>query len=205
RGTDYAAGDELTMRNIAGFASWMYRRGVEALSVYLISKENLRRPPADLDPVIATETWLAAELLPPLLREFDGRAACAGDLGLLPPGFAAALENLCRATAAASGPRLSLLTAYNPQEELARALRLAAARPAGNAPAAPFDLADLWVPEPLDLVIRTSGEQRISNFLPLQCGYAELIFTPKHFNDLGEDDLNGFLDEYRARQRRFGA
>ena len=186
----------LTMKGITRFVRFMFGQGVSSTSVYLLSKENLKRKPTDLEPIIVSEVDLLTKLLPPIVEQFGARVFHAGHGDLVPRHYAEAMSALCQRTLANTERRLYLLAAYNPLDEL-----VAAFQRVGN-PSIIFQ--HLWVPEALDLVIRTSGEYRISNFLPLQAGYAEFIFVQKHFNDLVEEDMEGFLDAYRERQRRLG-
>lgn len=185
----------LAMQGITQFISFMFERGVSSLCIYLLSKENLRRPPSDLDPVFASEAHFLRELLPPIVDKFNCQVIHAGQMTLLPPDYAEALARLTRSTLARGRTRLYLLAAYDPFDEIA------AAR-ADNPHT--IGIAQLWVPEPLDLVVRTSGERRLSNFLPLQAAYAEIIFTNKYFNDLCREDYAEFLQVYSSRIRRFG-
>ena len=185
-----------TMLGITNFISFMFDQSISSLSVYLLSKENLLRKPSDLEPVLTSELDLLMRMLPPVVAKFKAKVFHAGRKDLLPPNYAEALSTLCQYTADNAERRLYLLAVYNPLEEL-----MGSFKHIGHQH---IKIEDLWVPEALDLVIRTGGEHRLSNFLPLQAGYAEYIFIEKYFNDLTEQDLLGFLNEFQIRHRRYG-
>jgi len=88
--------------------------------------------------------------------------------------------------------------AYNPFDELINSLIKHNDKLSDNL------LSNLWVSQKLDIVVRTSGEFRLSNFLPLQSSYAELFFLQKHINDITKHDLENVLIEYSLRKRRYG-
>lgn len=181
------------MERVRAFIDFFFTNESECLSVYLLSTDNLRRLPNELNPVLHAETILVSEGLPPVLRRWGCKVRHAGDISVLPDSFAAPLLDLTRIPAG-NGRVLNLLIAYNPWDEMSAAAR------------ANTDLqSGLWVPEPVDMVIRTSGEKRLSGFLPLQCAYAELFFSRKSVNDLTASDFRRALRWYRGRQRRFGA
>lgn len=192
----YLQSYQLVMENVAEFVKFMFTQGATTLSIYLLSKENLRRPADELEPVIEAETYLLEHLLPPLANLLNIRIIHAGQTYPLPTQFAEALAKLCTNTASYRKHKLYLLIAYDPHDELAEACE--------HWDRQTEILPHLWVKEPLDLVIRTSGENRLSNFLPLQAGYAEYIFIPKHSAELLTDDISACLDEYNIRHRRFG-
>ena len=115
------------------------------------------------------------------------------------------------APAPVPAPRLvlNIAVSYGARGEIARAARTLAARCArGELAAGEIDEAaverELLLRSPPDLVVRTSGERRLSNFLLWQAAYAELVFVEKHWPAFAERDLDAALDEYRRRGRRFG-
>jgi undecaprenyl diphosphate synthase len=184
------------MCNVVEFTRTMFDHQVQSASIYLLSKDNLQRPPEELQPVFETECHLVKTLLPPLAERYKARVIHAGCLSLLPPCFARAIETLCTNTQHYTERTIYLLIAYDPQDELQHAYTQWDQQ-------SPI-YSHLWVPEYLDLVIRSSGEYRLSNFLPLQSGYAEYIFLDKHSVDISAQDITNCLEQYAARQRRFG-
>jgi undecaprenyl diphosphate synthase len=141
-----------------------------------LSKENLGRSPDHLQAALDAEGYALRELLPRLCERWEASVNIAGDVTLLPEPFRNQAIALAQQTHRYSKRKIYFLLAYNPWDEIRHAL-------------AHCDDLDhleqaLWVKEPVDLVIRTAGGCRLSNFLPLQSGYAELEFFDCFFNDL---------------------
>ncbi len=186
----------LAMDGISKFVSILFQNEIQAASVYLLSTDNLIRKPEQLQPVIDAEVYLLDSLLPPLANLFDVQIHHAGRIDLLPNSYKEKLHNICLQTKDLKKKRLYLLAAYNPIDEIQIALN--------NSIGSAIDINKLSVPEKLDLIVRSSGESRLSNFLPLQAGYAEIIIEQKHFNDITEEDVKKYLTEFQIRKRRFG-
>jgi undecaprenyl diphosphate synthase len=131
------------------------------------------------------------------------RLRLIGDYRAFGPQMARQLEVAIERTAA--NDRLTLVVAlnYGSQQEIAKAAAKAAAEGEVTVEAIGRHLETGELPE-LDLLVRTSGEVRLSNFLLWQAAYAELLFTPVLWPDFGERDFNQALAQYSARQRRFG-
>ncbi len=186
-----------TMEKIAQAISLFFDHGAIAVSVYLLSADNLRkRPDDDLKSVIASETHLVEVILPPLIREYDCKATLAGQRSLLPPPFAATFENLESDSSGCGTRRLYLLAGYDAWLEITDAIQRACCDKD------PRD--HLWVPEEVDAVFRTGGEQRFSGFLPLQSRYAEIKFFPDLFLDVTTQCLELAISDLSGRNRRFG-
>jgi undecaprenyl diphosphate synthase len=181
--------------------------GVESLAVYAFSTENWLRPPGEVDSLmqIFAET-IQREL--PDLAEQGVRTSFIGRRDRVSTELLEQMEELEVETA--SRDRLDLWIAfdYGGRDELAQAAKRIVERGLG-----PDEIdegvfaAHLYapaMPEP-DLLIRTSGELRISNFLLWQLAYSELVFTDTRWPDFGEDDLRAAVQEYAGRKRRFGA
>lgn len=181
------------MLRVLTVGNFFFHRGTQSLSVYLLSKDNLARPPADLQAALEGETLFLRDDLPCFQAKWECAVRHAGTASLLPRSYDDALVQLASKHHNASRT-LFVLAAYDPWDELAAAL----ARDEGEL------MKSLWVPEPLDLIIRTSGERRLSGFLPLQSAYAELCFLRKHVNDLTTQDCGRALRWYLKRHRRFG-
>lgn len=186
------------------------RLGLTALTLYAFSEQNWARPMGEVDALMG------------LLREFlvserdeilDNhiRLVAIGDLERLPPFVRDALDPLRAASDNNQKMTLALALSYGGQEEIARAAReLALEAREGRLDPAAIDtqtlasrLPSLGVGEP-DLIIRTGGEHRISNFLLFGAAYAELAFTDVLWPDFGEEDLFEALASYQRRERRFG-
>lgn len=184
--------------------------GLKALTLYAFSWENWERPSDEIKDLMGLlEEFLDGEL--PTLHRERIRLQAIGRLEQLPPGTQAALRRAAAATAGYDRMTLTLAISYGGRQELLDATRkIAEAVRQGRLAPEAIDEATIashlytaGVPDP-DLVIRTSGEQRLSNFLLWQSSYAELYVTPKLWPEFGKDDLADALADYERRERRFG-
>ena len=184
--------------------------GIEILTIFSFSSENWSRPRSEIRDLMGLlRHFIRNDLLElhrngVLIRVIGGRDDLDPEIRRL----LEEAESLTKDNAA-----LTLVVAFNygGRQEIARAAqRLAAEVAAGRLPAsaitaerlaAALDAPDL--PDP-DLVIRTSGEQRLSNFLLWQAAYSELVFVPIYWPDFDRSALEGAIAEYRQRERRFG-
>jgi undecaprenyl diphosphate synthase len=182
-------------------------QGVQALAVYAFSTENWSRPDdevADLMEILSST--IDREL--PDLAEQGVRTRFMGRRDRVPAWLREKMERLENATVALDVLHLWIAFDYGGRAEIVDAVRrlvadgLAAGEVDEDAVAA-----RLYAPElpEIDLLIRTSGELRISNFLLWEAAYAELVFTETLWPDFGADDLAAALAEYAGRRRRFGA
>jgi undecaprenyl diphosphate synthase len=138
-----------------------------------------------------------------LARE-NVRLRVIGDWRALAPDLVALIEDATARTAANTGPILAIALNYGAQAELAAAARRLAERGAPIDEAAIEAELDTAALPPLDLVVRTSGEQRLSNFLLWQAAYAELLFVDTLWPDFDADALAEAVAIYGRRQRRYG-
>jgi undecaprenyl diphosphate synthase len=180
--------------------------GVRSLAVYAFSTENWTRPPGEVDDLmeIFSET-IEREL--PDLAEQGVRTRFIGRRDRVPADLLAQMQELERATADKDRLNLWIAFDYGGREELVEAARrLVTDGVAAQAIDDAAVTAHLYAPEldPVDLLVRTSGERRLSNFLLWEAAYAELIFTETLWPDFGKDDLQDALEEFARRQRRFG-
>jgi undecaprenyl diphosphate synthase len=175
-----------------------FEYGAQNVSVYLLSKENLKRKPDELNDVLNSEIILLSEMIPPLSIKHKFNTIIAGRINLLPKW---ANETIMKIPLSNTYllKNLYLCMVYNPYDEIIECISKE-----GSQVTEQEIIRRLWVPFPLDLVIRTSGEKRLSNFLPLQSAYAELFFIPELINDLTRETLNNCLNEYQIRNRRLG-
>jgi undecaprenyl diphosphate synthase len=186
------------------------RLGLSALTLYAFSEQNWARPSGEVDALMG------------LLREFlltergeildnDIRLVAIGDLGKLPPEVRDVLDPLRSASSPNQAMTLALALSYGGREEIAAAARaLAVEAKEGRIDPATIDasllasrLPSLSVGEP-DLILRTGGEQRLSNFLLYGAAYAELAFTDRLWPDFDVVDLFEAIASYQRRERRFG-
>ncbi|SKB83698.1 polyprenyl diphosphate synthase [Sphingopyxis flava] len=176
--------------------------GLEALTLYAFSSENWKRPEEEINDLMG----LMKRFILSDLDEFaanDVRLKVIGNWRALAPDVVGLIENALSRTAGNKRTTLAVALNYGAQDELVRAARAAAGEGAITAEAieAHLDTADL---PPLDLLIRTSGEVRLSNFLLWQAAYAELYFTDCLWPDFAPADLAAALDQFARRERRFG-
>lgn len=203
----HRAGAESLREVIAACGDW----GVRCLTVYAFSTENWKRPPQEVEALmLLLEQYLQSQTAE--LERNDIALRVIGDIAGLPQGARVALEAATRRLAHCKGRVLTLALNYGGRDEMVRAVRALAARVAAGelAPgsitadtiSAALDTAGL--PDP-DLIIRTAGEMRLSNFLLWQASYAELYSTPLCWPDFRRAALAEAIEAYRRRTRKFGA
>jgi undecaprenyl diphosphate synthase len=184
--------------------------GIEALTLYAFSSQNWARP---VDEVAGLMQLLRDFVIDERTEILDNgiRLAALGDLDRLPAMVRDPLDELRAASAHNRDMVLTLALSYGGRESIARAARAAAAAiVAGTLRIDDLDCDRLgaFLPTaslpPLDLLIRTSGEQRISNFMLWELAYAELVFVEVLWPDFRRDHLRACLDAFGARERRFG-
>lgn len=230
----WAASNDLTVMqgHRAGFeiakrlSRFCRKIGIHTVTVWAFSTENWRRPSDQVAALMALyEEWIS-DLLSEAVEEevrvvhlgriegvpdgLEEASASAGFPTGLPSSLIGALHDIQTKTAGFDRNVINLAINYGGADEVSRAI----ARMARHAEQMGIDPAELSIdrfldtadqphPDP-DVVWRTSGEFRTSGFLPLQAAYAELVFTPKLFPELDEDDVLETVREYSARVRRFG-
>ncbi len=178
--------------------------GVESLCVYAFSTENWSRPSDEVDALMEIFVETIERELPDLARE-GVRTRFIGRRDRATAELRAKMERLEDETAAMERLQLWIAFDYGGRAELvAAARRLAEEGVKASEEALAERLYAPEMPDP-DLVIRTSGEQRVSNFLLWQVAYSEFVFTDTLWPDFGEGDLRQALAEYAGRARRFGA
>ncbi len=177
--------------------------GVECLTLYAFSSENWKRPEAEVTDLMGLLRLYIGRELDALHKE-GVRVKVLGDHGAFSPETAKMIDAAVARTANNSRMTLAVALNYGSRAEIVKAAQRLAERGAAIDEAAieaELDTADL---PPLDLIIRTSGEQRLSNFLLWQAAYAELLFVDTLWPDFGAADLQGALDAFAARNRRYG-
>ena len=185
--------------------------GVSYLTLYGFSSENWKRPSAEVDDLMGLLRWYLHSQVAEMLRE-GIRLRIIGDRSRLSPELTQLIEEAEAATAENHRLNLTVAISYGGRQEIiSAARRLAAKVLEGSLSSDEIDdrafeqeLETTGLPDP-DLIIRTSGEQRISNFLIWQSAYSELVFVDKLWPDFGEADLAAAIREYQSRDRRYGA
>ena len=184
--------------------------GLSVLSLFAFSQENWQRPRVEIRALMSLlEEYIAREVNE--LRDRGVQVRVLGELDRLTPAAASAVERVVAETEHNDRLRLNLFISYGGRAELVRAARLLAADVQSGA-LTPAQISDVEFqgklytsdcPDP-DLLIRTSGEQRISNFLLWQLAYTELFISPVLWPDFGRRDLFEAILDYQNRERRFG-
>lgn len=184
--------------------------GVSYLTLYAFSSENWQRPQEEVEALMTLlETFLKKELN--RIKRLGIRLTAVGELDRLPKSFSQILRDAINDTTENDRMVLNLALSYSSRNELTRAMRALGQKVAdGRLQAEAIsekhieDALDTnAIPDP-DLLIRTSGEMRISNFLLWQSAYAELYFTETLWPDFSREQLLLAIEEYSRRQRRFG-
>jgi undecaprenyl diphosphate synthase len=198
------------MKSVREVVEGAIEAGVDVLSLFAFSQENWQRPPAEIDALMSLlEEYIARETEELAAQGVQVRVL--GDLERLTPGAASAAAQLVARTAHNDRLLLNLFISYGSRAELARAARLVALDVATGV-LAPDEIdedaiaARLYtagIPDP-DLLIRTSGEQRISNFLLWQVAYSELYLSPVLWPNFRRQELYEAILAFQARDRRFG-
>jgi undecaprenyl diphosphate synthase len=186
------------------------RLGVPALTLYAFSEQNWDRPRAEIDALVDLLCDCLVSERDELV-DHEIRLSAIGRLHKLPPRAQSKLHSLMAATESYRGMTLTLALSYGGREELVDAARVIATKAReGSLQPSDVDEATLegYLPSmgcgPVDLLIRTGGEQRISNFLLWGSAYAEFYFTDELWPDFGADSLYRAIEAYQARERRFG-
>lgn len=210
---DYATSYRVGMGKFEEFLGWWGGFDIPAVTAWMLSKENLARPAEELEPYYAVLTELFRRL-PERARSVDASVRFIGSLDLLPGPLVAAAKAAEEETAG-GGRHLTIALAYGGRQEIVDACRdligelVERGVPAGELAervdaagiAAHLYTADL--PDP-DLVIRTSGEARLSGFLLWQSAYAEYVFTDVFWPAFRRVDFLRALRDFARRERRFG-
>ena len=184
--------------------------GIEAMTLYAFSSENWRRPEEEVGDLMGLLRHFIRSDLDELVRE-NVRLKVIGDYRRFSSDLVSMIDDAMARTAANTGPLLAIALNYGSQAELAGAARELARRVRdGEMAIEDIDasaierLLDTHDLPPLDLLIRTSGEQRLSNFLLWQAAYAELLFVDTLWPDFDAETLSEAIAAFGRRQRRFG-
>jgi undecaprenyl diphosphate synthase len=207
RGMPRSVGHVHGAKAVNGIVDAATRAGIRTLTLYAFSSDNWGRPNLEVDALMRLlQRYLTTETRQCI--EQAVRINVIGRRDRLRPSLVRAIEQSERLTAACSRMHLRIAIDYSSQHSILEAARRAP-RGGGLSVEAFRDLlasVDHSVPDTgaVDLLIRTGGEQRLSDFLLWDCAYAELYFTDRLWPDFGEAELNSALADYARRQRRFG-
>jgi undecaprenyl diphosphate synthase len=185
--------------------------GIPYLTLFGFSSENWKRPLAEVDDLMGLlRHYLRGEIAE--LHRNNVRLRVIGDRDRLAHDIVTLITNAEALTRDNSGVNLTIALSYGGRAEIIAAMRAMAEKAVNGAlrpeaideAAVSRHLFTADIPDP-DLLIRTSGEQRISNFLLWQCAYSELVFTKTLWPDFGREDLEEAIADYGCRERRYGA
>lgn len=210
RGKLRVFGHENGVRAVRETVETAAKLGVENLTLYAFSTENWKRPKIEVDTLMKL---LVSSLKKELktLSENNIRLSAIGRINTLPEKVHRELKEVMEKTAGNSAMTLTLALSYGSREELTSAFKALASKVKNNI-ISPENIDETIINGHLytrdlpdvDLLIRTSGECRISNFLLWQIAYAELYFTDVLWPDFGESHLISAIQSYQNRERRFG-
>lgn len=210
RGKERFVGHQMGVESVDKVTMLSSELGIEYLTLYTFSTENWNRPKAEVD--------FLMELLADTIKRYVEKACknnvrilVIGDLSRLTDKARANIEGAMRSTEHCDGLKLVLALSYSSRWEIIDAVkRIAEKVKGGGLDASEIDdqlfsahLTTANIPDP-DLMIRTSGEYRISNFLMWQLSYSELYFTETLWPDFDEEELCKAIVDYQKRERRFG-
>ena len=203
-------GHQNGVNSVKSIVQEAYKSGIEYLTLYTFSIENWDRPS---DEVSSLMSLLVSTLRDEFDEIFDKdiKLNAVGEINSLPKEVVSELEFIINKTKNNQKMNLTLALSYGGKQEIFNAVKMIAEKVKNNLiELNNFDdsiinshLYTKNLPD-VDLLIRTSGEQRISNFLLWQIAYAELYFTDVYWPDFSKDDFNLALENYKSRERRFG-
>jgi len=207
-------GHEAGADKVEEILDWLLELGIKTVTLYILSTENLRRPMHEVEEIFRLIEEKAHKLLKdPKIYKYRVKVKVIGRKDMLPPNVVEALEKLEHATELHDNRFLNLAIAYGGRLEILEAVKqIAEEVKMGQLSPEQIDektfekhLYTNGVPNPEpDLIIRTSGETRISNFLLWQSAYSEFVFQDVNLPDFRYIDLLRAIRTYQSRERRFG-
>ncbi len=208
---DRLAGHKKGAEKVAEIVEECAVRGYECLTLYAFSTENFRRSSKEVDGIFAVmSSCLTDQRLEQLIEKYSITVRVAGDLIMLSKDFLKLLNNIMVKSANNTGMVLVLGIAYGGSEEVTQAVNRILEDRLVLHDDTPVTFEEIKsrlytanLPDP-EVMVRFGGEQRISNFLPLQCLYSELIFLDKLWPDFDKKDVENIENIFNSRIRRFG-
>ena len=210
KGLPRKAGHVQGAKNVEKICEEAYKLGVQYLTVYAFSTENWNRPQDEVDALMQ----LLRNYMKTCLKTAEKNNMCVrviGDKSRLAEDIKASIAELEEASKNNTGLHFQIALNYGSRDEITRAVKSVAGKVAAGELSAEDvteevianELDTAGIPDP-DLTIRTSGEQRISNYLLWQLAYAEFYFTPVPWPDFTKDELVKAIEAYEQRDRRYG-
>ena len=210
RGLERSAGHVEGVNTVRRITTAASELGIEYLTLYAFSTENWNRPKEEVD-ILMHLIVTAIERETPDLIKNGVRLGVIGDMSRMPDEARERLEKCIEDTSGGNGLHLVLAISYSSRWELTEATRRIATEVAAGridpSSITPRTIAEhletSWMPDP-DLLIRTGGDMRVSNFLLWQLAYTEIFVTQKYWPDFSADDLVEAITVFDSRERRFG-
>lgn len=208
RGLPRTAGHKAGAETFRRIATYCRDIGVSYLTVYAFSTENWKRPREEIDTIMSLLAKYLREAVDDMEKDHI-RLKVFGDPTILPQEMQALIRETSEISARYTGFQANVCINYGGRDEIIRAaMRYAEDYKAGRAPAlteASFAgyMYSAGIPDP-DIIIRSGGEMRLSNFLMWESAYSELVFTDVLWPDFKPENIDAALAEYRKRDRRFG-
>ncbi len=210
RGLDRSAGHVEGVNTVRRITEAASETGVKYLTLYTFSTENWNRPQAEVDALMDLIVVAIERETPDLIKN-NVRLRMIGDIGRMPSSARSRLEQCIADTARCTGLTLVLALSYSARWDIVQAARSLAEDAAAGAinPATIDDktlasrLSTSFMPDP-DLLIRTGGDMRVSNYLLWEIAYTEIVVTPTFWPDFSKSDFINAIADFQRRQRRFG-
>ncbi|MCL2370110.1 MAG: polyprenyl diphosphate synthase [Firmicutes bacterium] len=203
RGLKRSAGHREGAKATKRIVEHCFKCGVKCVSVYAFSTENWSRPKEEIEALFLIVKNYVKNILKGIDKN-NYKVTFMGDTSKFPPELVDIIEEVKKRSANKTGGIFNLGLNYGSRDEIVRAVNLAVK----NGKEQTIDSFDklMYTGEhpPLDLIIRTSGEQRLSNFMLWQVAYAELFFTDTFWPDFETNELDSIFDNFSNRDRRYG-
>ena len=208
RGLNRSLGHQQGVETVREITTSASRLGIRYLTLYTFSTENWNRPAQE---VSALMSLILTAMEEELFMKNNVRLRTIGDIDRLPGEVQTAIRGLEERTSCNSGMTMVIALSYSSKWEITRAVRLIAEK-AVSGEIRPEDITEATVSEHLetsfmpdpDLLIRTGGELRLSNYLLWQCAYSEFYFCDTYWPDFNTEEFCKALVDYQSRQRRYG-
>ena len=210
RGLDRSAGHVEGVNTVRRITEAASETGVKYLTLYTFSTENWNRPQAEVDALMDLIVVAIERETPDLIKN-NVSLRMIGDIDRMPPGARKRLEQCIADTAHCTGLTLVLALSYSARWDIVQATR-SLAEDAAAGTISPADINDeavasrlstAFMPDP-DLLIRTGGDMRVSNYLLWEIAYTEIVVTPTYWPDFSKRDFIDAIADFQHRQRRFG-
>lgn len=203
RGKERSYGHKVGSENVDRIVSYAFERGIKVMSLYAFSCENWQRPKAEVDELMRLLDVYMKKFIKKVLKN-DVRLSVMGDIEKLSPSLQKSIKKAMQDTADKKGFVLNIGINYGGRQEIVNAVNklvkdgkdITVDSISENLYTAPFG-------EP-DIIVRTGGEYRLSNFMLFQGAYSELYFSDVLWPDFNEKEMDKVLVEYSKRTRRFG-